>query len=71
MSYRIVLFVDVDADNAQSAYEKLFDEMGEIEASRDDMVWESSDEWYAPDGDEIPQDEITKARMTTFARKQP
>jgi hypothetical protein len=70
MSYRIVILVDVDADSAQGAYEKLFDAMGEVEASHDDMEWESSDEWYSPDGDAIRQNDITAARMTTFARKQ-
>ena len=70
MSYRIVICVDIDAESAQDAYEKLYDAMAEAERSDDDICWESSDEWYDDAGDEILTCDIQAARMAAFDKRE-
>lgn len=45
-SYRFVIFVDVQADTLEEAYVKLLARMNAND-------WESTDEAYAPDGEQI------------------
>lgn len=58
-SVRIVVCVDIDATTAPEAYAKLYDAMRLLPEGMD---WESSDEWYGPDGEALSQDAIDDAR---------
>jgi hypothetical protein len=69
MSYRIVICVDIDASSAQDAYETLYDAMAEAERNNDDICWESSDEWYDDDGDEIGAEAAQEARLAAFNKR--
>ena len=70
MAYRFVICVDVDADDLKSAYGKLFRFMGVKQApvgiNRSDIDWESTDENYDDDGEEIDPDVMQAARMEVF-----
>ncbi len=58
MGCRIVICVDLESDDAAVAYKELWDCM-----AASGLDWESSDEWYAGDGDPIHQDAQQEARM--------
>lgn len=64
-SYRIVLFVDIEAESATEAYEKLYVTMMATE-----LAWESTDEWFESDGAEpMSENDISAARDAFFARR--
>jgi hypothetical protein len=71
MSTRIVVCIDLDTDQLDTAYQQVYDAMG-----RTGLDWESSDEWFYSDGSEIPEQIpefiISAVRVNAFAeRKQP
>ncbi len=53
--YRFVVCVDIEAENLPEAYEKL---LGRMNAND----WESTDEVYGPDGEEIGEERFSQAR---------
>ena len=53
--YRFVVCVDIEAENLPEAYEKL---LGRMNAND----WESTDEAYGPDGEEIGEKRLSQAR---------
>ncbi len=57
--YRFVVCVDVDADDLPEAYAGLLQRMNAND-------WESTDEAYAPDGEQIDKDELTRARESVL-----
>lgn len=62
--YRFVICVDVAAENLEAAYRELLARMGEVERITEGKVqWESSDEAYTPDGDEVDANELNETRM--------
>lgn len=61
---RICICIDVDTDDAETAYGIVFDKM--LESRLD---WESSDEWYGDDGEPLAQDVISEARMRVLAKR--
>lgn len=63
--YRIVVCIDVEAEAPADAYGKVYQQMN---ASASD--WESSDEWFFPDGREVPIDEVNTARMAFFDKNE-
>jgi len=72
--YRIVVCIDVYANDLEQAYEKVFESMNAACATppvgrpSGDMEWESSDEAFDPDGHEIDPDELSAARAAVFDR---
>lgn len=65
--YRIIIALDVEAPSAKEAYRRVFLEMKKLD--RDDFQWESTDEWYDPEGEQLDEDEVSAARMTVFAEE--
>ena len=60
MAYRFVVCIDIEnADSLEEAYRILRDKMGEAFENN----WESTDEAYDENGDEIPVDELTEMRV--------
>jgi len=53
--YRFVVCVDIEAENLPEAYEKL---LGRMNAND----WESTDEVYGPDGEEVGEEKFAQAR---------
>jgi hypothetical protein len=66
MAYRLIIAVDVEADDLPSAYSLVYRFMGTVPAGMD---WESTDEAYAPDGEVIDADMLQTARMAFFAEQ--
>lgn len=64
-TYRIVVCVDIDADDLTDAYRQLFKGMAGL-CGITGFDWESSDEWYAEDGQRIEEDALTAVRMQVF-----
>jgi len=56
--YRILVCIDVDAENAAKAYLKVYNMMMAIDPAQS---WESSDEWFE-DGDLMDEDDVSRAR---------
>jgi hypothetical protein len=64
-TFRIVLHVDVDAEDASKAYEKVFDTM-----MATGLPWESTDEWYDQNAEQRLDDEdVNAARDAFFERR--
>ena len=61
MAYRICVAVDIDAGSAEEAYKKLYE--GLYEVDREDFSWESTDEWYDPDGGMVDDETVQNIRM--------
>lgn len=62
-SYRIIVCIDVDANSAAEAYGKITAVLCAIEP---ELVWESSDEWYGPDGGQLSEEAVSAARQEFF-----
>ncbi len=63
--YRIVICVDIVADNASKAYEKLYDTMMASE-----LAWESTDEWFSEDSAQaMSEEDCAAARAAFFERR--
>jgi hypothetical protein len=60
--YRIVVCLDVDASNADSAYRAVREAMTKATASKAIAGWESTEEWFDDEGRLIPEDEIARVR---------
>jgi hypothetical protein len=58
--FRFVICVDVEEKDLASAYSKLYDAMAEISSPQ--LEWESTDEAYFEDGEEIDPKFLQKAR---------
>lgn len=69
MTIRIGVMIDVDAKTPEEAYSKLYDffakhhEMG--------IDWESTDEWFDHDGEEIHINDVERARDAHFKKVEP
>lgn len=61
-TYRIVICVDVEAASLKDAYGRVYNAMGKITGPDSNMDWESTDEWFDPDGEEVLGTEIEAAR---------
>lgn len=64
MGCRIVICVDLESADPVEAYRELFNLM-----AKSGLDWESSDEWYADDGESIHQDDQQEVRMKVFAER--
>jgi hypothetical protein len=56
---RFVICVDVDKEDVTEAYKELHHGM-----TMSDLEWESTDEWYTPDGGQGLEEAIEAARMS-------
>lgn len=54
--YRIIVAIDVEAPTVDEAYRS-------VHALLTECAWESTDEWYAPDGEAIPESDISACRL--------
>ena len=63
-SFRLVVCLDVDAENLSKAYGVISKFMSDSESYG--VAWESSDESYGPDGEPIDEAELQKARMSFY-----
>jgi len=63
MGYRIVVCVDIDAPSLLEAYGKLYETMAKVTGPNTGLDWESSEEAYDSDGEEIDEEILQKARM--------
>jgi hypothetical protein len=59
-SYRLVVCIDVLATDLEDAYGQVYENMKRI--SRPGLGWESSDEAFDPDGEQISEAELSRAR---------
>lgn len=68
--YRLIVCIDIEADSLKEAYLAMRDNMiiGDAPACRG---WETSDEWYGPDGDGEAgdPDELQKAIVESMKDK--
>lgn len=64
--YRLVICLDVEADSLESAYEKVYRTMGGVDCR--EFQWESTDEAYDEDGNQVEEEEMQRVRHTVFAR---
>lgn len=64
--YRIVVCIDVTAEDAEKAYSKVYDTMMAIDPAQS---WESSDEWFE-DGDLMDEDDVSRARLAALAARE-
>lgn len=62
MTIRIVARIDLDTDDPTKAYTMLDKALGLAESTYS-LEWESSDEWYGPDGEPMDEEEISRVRM--------
>ena len=67
-TFRLVLCVDVEAENLDEAYETTYDKMSSL--SSPDFEWESSDEAYGEGGEQINEDDLQAARMRGLEKKE-
>ncbi len=63
-TYRLVLHVDIDAENASQAYEKTFDAM-----MATGLPWESTDEWYQCNAEERMSVVAIQAARDAFSER--
>ena len=61
-SYRLVVCIDIEADSLTEAYRKIHQTMTDT-----GLEWESSDEAYDTEGEEISPEELSAARMSVLA----
>jgi hypothetical protein len=62
--YRIVVCIDVEAEDAEKAYGKVYDMMMAIDPAQS---WESSDEWFE-DGSLMDEESVSQARIAVLAK---
>lgn len=60
----ICVSIVVDTDDPVEAYTKTYNELAKIDPKV--AEWESTDEWYGPDGEAMDEDDISEARMAAF-----
>lgn len=67
-NYRLIVCIDVPADNLKEAYRKMrkFITDGNPEHA---LGWETSDEWYGPDGEQGDEAELQAAIMANLKEK--
>ncbi len=63
---RIVVCLDVDAATPAEAYKTITTMLSKLCAENPGFDWESSDEWYGPDGELLSDEEVTEAREIVF-----
>jgi len=68
-TYRLILCIDVDAENLEDAYGEVYRSMGRITGPDTSLDWESSDEWFDEDGELGDPDVFLAARMSFFENK--
>ncbi len=61
-TYRFVVCIDIESTSLNEAYSNLYESMKEISSKR--LDWESTDEAYFPDGEEIDPVILQKAILT-------
>ena len=66
MSMRFVICVDVIADTIQEGYAKLHKLMGPLESTQQIEGWESTDEAFDNNGNEVPEPDLSAARLRYF-----
>jgi hypothetical protein len=64
MGIRIVICVDLASEDLVEGYTELWHGM-----AKSGLDWESSDEWYAEDGQEIVEEAQQDARMEAIAKR--
>ncbi len=65
MTTRIVVCIDTELDDTlEQAYEHVYRAMDSIVS--DQLIWESSDEWFDTDGELIPEAIISATRMAVL-----
>lgn len=61
MSFRLVVAIDIEAESLQEAYGKLHKTLTATK-----LAWESSDEAYDQNGEEIDEEDLHKARSAFY-----
>lgn len=64
--YRIVVCLDVEATSLKVAYRTVYRELKKVCPS---VQWESSDEWYDAEAEEVEPDAVQAVRMEVFAEE--
>ena len=59
-TYRFVICIDINSTSLNEAYSKLYDSMKKISSPQ--LEWESTDEAYFPDGEEVDPTILQKSR---------
>lgn len=69
MYYRFIIAIDVDdVTDLKEAYRKLYRKMRLVDSV--DCSWESTDEAYNDNADEIPEGTLQEARMAMFKEEE-
>jgi hypothetical protein len=63
-TYRFVVCIDIHANSLKEAYRELYNKM-----AVSGFDWESSDEAYNDEGEEISVDELSETRMEVIAEE--
>lgn len=66
-THRIVICLDIEAPSTKEAYRTVYRAMKKV--GYETFQWESSDEWYDPDGEALDADTVQKIRMEVFAEE--
>ena len=67
--HRIIIALDVAAESSKEAYRQVYRQMKKVDC--EEFQWESTDEWYRPDGAELSGTEVQDLRMAVFAEENP
>lgn len=64
MSVRIVVSLDMASDDPQQAYDDMYEMLSKVCSEENTVIdgWESTDEWFDKDGNQLSQEEVDKAR---------
>lgn len=60
---RIVICLDVETDSPSEAYEHVYKHMQRIKVEHPEIDWESTDDWFGPDGAQLSKEDIAKIRL--------
>lgn len=62
--FRFVVSIDVPGDTLKDSYRTLFEKLNEL-----GLEWESTDEAFDADGDEVPEYALNDARIAIITEK--
>lgn len=65
MSYRITIALDVEAASLDEAYLRVYRKMATVDIQ--DFSWESTDEWFDNDGEQVDKDVVQETRLRVFS----
>jgi len=65
MSIRIVIALDVEAESLDEAYLRVYRNMATVDTNN--FSWESTDEWFDDNGEQVDEDVVQETRLRVFS----